>query len=54
MSSEFYVEINFSANQIRNNIKDLLEYFQIDQKSMKIYLREYRDAKEKKKHRKDK
>jgi hypothetical protein len=40
----FCVEVNFSANHLRNNIKELLEYFQIDPKDMKIYLREDRDA----------
>ena len=44
VNSEFYVEINLSANHIRNNIKDLLEYFNIDSKELKIYLREDRDA----------
>lgn len=44
MPAEFYVEINLSANHIRNNIKELLDYFGIDYTKMKIYLREDRDA----------
>ena len=40
----FYVEINFSANHLRDNILDLLAYFQIEPGEMKIYLREDRDA----------
>jgi hypothetical protein len=38
------VEVNLSANDIRKNIKNLLEHFQHDPKTMKIYLREDRDA----------
>lgn len=45
LSAGFYVEINLSANQIRNSIKDLLDYFGIDYRKMKIYLREDRNAK---------
>lgn len=48
LSPGFFVEINLSANHIRNNIKDLLEHFRIDPKSMKIYLREDRDSDNKK------
>jgi len=44
MPAGFYVEINLSANQIRNNIKELLDYFGIDYTKMRIYLREDRDA----------
>ena len=44
LESGIFVEVNFSANTIRNNIKELLEHFQINMKSMKIYLREDRDA----------
>jgi len=40
----FYAEVNLSANHIRNVIIDLLEYFKIGVKSLKIYLREDRDA----------
>jgi hypothetical protein len=43
-NSDFYVEINLSANHIRNNIRDLFGYFKIDPNDMKIYLREDRDA----------
>jgi hypothetical protein len=42
--SGFFVEINLSANHIRNNIKELLEHFEIKYKEFKIYLREDRDA----------
>lgn len=44
LSCGLYAEVNFSANTIRNNIQDLLEYFRLDPKGMKIYLREDRDA----------
>ena len=40
----FYVEVNLSANHIRNTIKQLLEYFSLDPADMKIYLREDRDV----------
>lgn len=40
----FYVEANLSANNIRDNIKDLLEHFGLNYKEMKIYFREDRDA----------
>jgi hypothetical protein len=42
--SDFYLELNLSANQIKMNIKELLEHFGVDYKEMKIYLREDRDA----------
>ena len=45
IGSEFYAEINLSANNIRDNIKSLLTYFQIDPENMQIFLREDRDAK---------
>lgn len=41
---DFYVEVNLSANHIKNTIIDLLGYFGINYKEMKIYLREDRDA----------
>ena len=44
LEAGFYAEINLSANHIRNNIKLLLEYFKIDYRNMRIYLREDRDA----------
>jgi hypothetical protein len=44
MPAGFYVEINLSANHIRSNIKELLDYFGIDYTKMRIYLREDRDA----------
>ncbi len=40
----FYAEVNRSANYLRNNIKTLLEHFEIPPENMKIYLREDRDA----------
>lgn len=38
-----YAETNLSANQIRDRIKKLLDYFQIDKKQFVIYLKEDRD-----------
>jgi len=43
-SEAFFVEVNLSANMIRNNIIELLQYFGIKPEEMKIYLREDRDA----------
>jgi hypothetical protein len=40
----FFIEVNLSANMIRNNIIDLLLHFNIKPEEMKIYLREDRDA----------
>jgi len=40
----FFVEVNLSANHIRNNIKQLLEYFSLNPANMKIYLHEDRDV----------
>ncbi|ABL65626.1 hypothetical protein [Chlorobium phaeobacteroides] len=42
--SGLYAEVNLSANMIRDNLHDLLEYFGLDPRTMKIYLREDRDA----------
>jgi hypothetical protein len=39
-----YVEVHFSANGIRDGIKDLLAEFGVDPADMAIYLREDRDA----------
>lgn len=39
-----YAEVNLSANNIRDNIIDLLTHFNLDYREMKIYLREDRDA----------
>ena len=39
-----YVEVHFSANGIRDGIKDLLAEFKVDPADMAIYLREDRDA----------
>ncbi len=44
LKSGIYVEVNLSANDIRKNIKSLLEHFQLSPADMKIYLREDRDA----------
>jgi len=44
LKSGVYVEVNLSANDIRKNIKSLLEHFQLSSADMKIYLREDRDA----------
>ncbi|KAF5060538.1 hypothetical protein DSECCO2_324670 [anaerobic digester metagenome] len=44
LSEGFFVEVNLSANIIRNNIKELLGYFDMEPLFMKIYLREDRDA----------
>lgn len=44
LSEGLFVEVNLSANMIRNNIRDLLAHFDIEPPSMKIYLREDRDA----------
>lgn len=41
---DFHIEINLSANSIVDNIKRLFAYFQIPPESLKIYLREDRDA----------
>ncbi len=40
----FYVEVNLSANNIRDNIISLLNHFNIPTSSLKIYLREDRDV----------
>lgn len=44
LESGLYVEINLSANSITKNVKELLEHFGLDPRTMKIYLREDRDA----------
>jgi len=44
MEDIFFIEVNLSANHIRNNIKQLLEYFSLNPENMKIYLREDRDV----------
>ena len=41
----FFIEVNLSANMIRNNIKEILQFVGIDYTNLKIYLREDRDAK---------
>jgi hypothetical protein len=41
-----YVEVHFSANDIRDSIKRLLTEFGVEHDSMVIYLREDRDAEE--------
>ena len=42
--SGFFVEVNLSANSIRDNIINLLDYFGVDSAEFKISLRENRDA----------
>jgi len=44
LDSGLYAEINLSANALLKYIKELLEHFGLDPRSMKIYLREDRDA----------
>lgn len=44
LPSCLYAEVNLSANMIRDNLHDLLEHFGLDLRTMKIYLREDRDA----------
>jgi hypothetical protein len=44
LPSGLYAEVNLSANMIRDNLHDLLEHFGLDPRTMKIYLREDRDA----------
>jgi hypothetical protein len=44
LDSDFYVEVNLSANSIKDSIIGLLSYFDINSKEMRIYLREDRDA----------
>ncbi|WP_449258273.1 hypothetical protein [Chlorobium limicola] len=44
LESGLYAEVNLSANSLLKYIKDLLEHFGFDPRTMKIYLREDRDA----------
>ena len=44
LSPGFYLEVNLSANNIRDNLKLLLSHFGLNYREMKIYLREDRDA----------
>ncbi len=44
VSPGFYAEANLSANNIRDNIRELLGHFGLNYKEMRIYLREDRDA----------
>jgi len=39
-----YAEVNLSANNLRDNLHDILDLYGIDPQEMKIYLREDRDA----------
>lgn len=39
-----FVEVNLSANQIRDNIQRLFDYFQVPYDQFTVYLREDRDA----------
>jgi hypothetical protein len=44
LPSGLYAEVNLSANMIRDNLYNLLEHFGLDPRTIKIYLREDRDA----------
>lgn len=44
LDAGFYTEINMSANTIKNTLLDVLGYFSVNEKDIKIYLREDRDA----------
>lgn len=44
LNQNFFIEVNLSANMIRNNIRELLNHFDISPSILKIYLREDRDA----------
>lgn len=44
LEAGFYAEVNMSANQLARAIIQVLEYFSVDENSMKVYLREDRDA----------
>jgi hypothetical protein len=44
LSSGIYAEVNLSANMVRNNLRDLIQYFGFEPSTMKIYLREDRDV----------
>ena len=44
LDSGLYAEINLSANSLLKYIKELLEHFGLDPRTMKIYIREDRDA----------
>jgi hypothetical protein len=46
LADDFYLEINMSANMIRNAIRDVLEYFGDKPMEMKVYLREDRDVRD--------
>jgi hypothetical protein len=43
VKGDIYAETNLSANQIRDRIKKLLDYFQINSKKFVIHLKEERD-----------
>ncbi len=44
LSDQIYVEVNLSANSLAKNILEFLEYFQLKKETVKVYLREDRDA----------
>jgi len=44
ISDEIYAEVNLSANSIRENLIDILSFFDINPDQMQVYLREDRDA----------
>lgn len=39
-----YAEVNLSANHLRDQMKSLLDAFEIDQQALRLYLRQDRDA----------
>lgn len=46
ITNKVYAETNFSANHLRDHIKDLLTYFSIQLTECTVYLRQDRDAEE--------
>ena len=44
LEPRFHVEVNLSANHLRNFIRDLLKTFAIPETDITIYLRQDRDA----------
>jgi hypothetical protein len=44
LSAGFYAEVNMSANTIKDTLMQVLDYFSIEENTMKIYLREDRAA----------
>ncbi|MDG4594669.1 MAG: hypothetical protein P9F75_03080 [Candidatus Contendobacter sp.] len=44
LPSGIYAEVNLSANHLRDQIKALLDFFEIERQSLRIFLRQDRDA----------